>query len=156
MSGCSQEQLINTNHVTSTMFFSIHKFRAIGCLVIFHELIWQDFWCGVLWGLVVWIEQYQAWQAVDADVIVNVSICVARSPEKLFLWSSPPAWWNYFLWSQPPGPRPLLSWPCLANSSAAVELLQVVMEMELRWDWDGISDGNRMGLATIRMKLGWI
>ena len=31
----------------------------------------------------------------------------------------------YNLPAQPPGQRPLLSWPCLTNSSAAVELLQV-------------------------------
>ena len=38
---------------------------------------------------------------------------------------------------QPPGPRPLLSWPCLANSSAAVELLQVKIQMEFR---DGLME----------------
>ena len=40
---------------------------------------------------------------------------------------------------QPPGPRPLLSWPCLANSSAAVELLQVKLRMEFGMEFrDGL------------------
>jgi len=33
---------------------------------------------------------------------------------------------------QPPGQRPLLSWPCLTNSSAAVELLQLAQRSKER------------------------
>ena len=65
--------------------------------------------------------------------IINVFFCGSQPSQfsrTLRCWAVLISFIIFFmvLTLQPPGPRPLLSWPCLANSSAAVELLQVLFD----------------------------